>query len=106
MRRLWEGLSLILAAVFGMAGCASPNIALKPPKHPEEFKLPPDEEAKYSEPLKYPDGYLNKDDSNKGSNMPGGPNGPPGAGGMGSRGGRGGGMAGPGSQAGGYGGGY
>ncbi len=91
MRRLWDGLGLLLATALGMAGCAAPDITLRPPKHPEEITVPPLEDTKYSNPPKYPEGTLNQEASANSPNGPGGAGGPPGAGGMGGRGGMGGG---------------
>jgi hypothetical protein len=104
MRRLWDGLGVVLAALFGVAGCASSDVALQRPKHPEEINVPPESDSKFSQPPKYPDGYLNKDMPGKNTDFPNGPNGPPGAGGLNGMGGRSGGMSGPNYGAGGVGG--
>src|SRR2546421_527013 len=61
MRRLWEGLSLWAAALLAVAGCASTAPVTKPPKHPEEYVLPPAEDARFSRPPQYPKGSLNND---------------------------------------------
>jgi hypothetical protein len=45
----WLG-ALLLAAV----GCRSPH-DLKPPKHPDEFTLPPQQDKRFSGPAVYPD---------------------------------------------------
>jgi hypothetical protein len=109
MRRLGDGLTLLLTTVLGMAGCASADITLKPPKHPEEIAVPPLEEARFSSPPKYPEGTLNQNDPSKSSNGPGGPGGVPNMSAMNSmnsmsgRGGPGAGYAGPGGGMGGRG---
>jgi len=61
MRRLWQGLRVVLAVVAGVGGCSSRDIALKPPKHPDEIIVPPVEEAKFSKPPQYPAEVLNQD---------------------------------------------
>jgi hypothetical protein len=73
---------------FAVIGChhavLDPN---RPPPNPEEFKLPPAEDARFSKPVQYPKNLLNSDilqsrmakkDTNKGPGIPKG-----GAGGMG-----------------------
>jgi hypothetical protein len=83
----------MLATVCGIVGCASADIAPRPPKHPEEIVVPPVEDGKFSNPPKYPDGTLNQNDPGRQPNTTnpmGGPGGPPGAGGMNGMGGMGG----------------
>jgi hypothetical protein len=72
MRRNGGGLGL-LAALLGLAGCASTDALTKPPKHPEEYIQPPDL-VKFSQPPKYRDTDLNQDTPPKQSSA-GGPNG-------------------------------
>jgi hypothetical protein len=85
----WKGCSLLLTAFAGLAGC-TPYNHLRPPKPPEDFTLPPQNDARYSQPVQYPEGTLNKDTIGVKNGSPMGPGGPGGGGGMG--GGRGGGM--------------
>jgi hypothetical protein len=91
----------MLAVVVAVAGCSSRDIALKPPKHPEEITVPPLADAKFSKPPVYPEGTLNQGDPSRAQNRPGGPNGMPNVGamsGMGGMGGMGGGMGMPGAN--------
>jgi hypothetical protein len=60
MRRLSIWLGLPLATLLGAAGCASTE-NLKPPKHPDEYVLPPENDVTYSEPPKYDKSLLNQD---------------------------------------------
>jgi hypothetical protein len=74
MRRLWQGLKLMSVAVVAAAGCSSRDIALRPPKHPEEIAVPPLADAKFSKPPIYPEGTLNQGDPSRARNQPGGLN--------------------------------
>jgi hypothetical protein len=98
MRRLWEGTRLLTVALLGLAGCHTPNPPAKPPKLPEEYRLPPEADRRYSQPPEYPKDTLNKDPGPKnsysgnnpagrgGNGTPNGPGGPGGASmGMGGR---------------------
>jgi hypothetical protein len=49
--RMWGAACLVM-----MLGCVSPKPNLKPPKEPEKFNLPPDADARYVDPVKYPEG--------------------------------------------------
>jgi len=82
MRRIRDvfGLCGLLLAVVG--GCTTDGNQVRPPKAPEEFRAPPDSEAKYSRPLEYPKETMDQDallkkakDAAKGAG--GGPNGAP-----------------------------
>ena len=87
MRRIGDGLGMLVVSLLGLVGCASTEPHLKPPKQPEAYVLPPTDDPRYSEPIRYPDGTLNKDTLRKGDlAAPGGPEGPGGSGGPGSRG--------------------
>ncbi len=99
MRRLWGGLGCMLATLVSTAGCATKDFAMRPPKHPEEIMVPPEQDRKFSLPPEYPKETLNQDDIRR-PGAPSGLNGMPG-GGMG---GRGGGMGGMGPGMGGMGG--
>jgi hypothetical protein len=82
MRRLWDATRLLTIALLGLAGCRTTDPPTKPPKPPEEYKLPPDADRRYSQPPEYPKDSLNKDPGPKNSGM-GGPGGMGGRGGMG-----------------------
>ena len=82
MRRIRDVLGLcgLLLAVVG--GCTSDRDQVRPPKPPEEFKAPPESEAKYSRPQEYPKETMDQDalmkkakDAAKGAG--GGPGGAP-----------------------------
>ena len=51
------GLALVLTA---LAGCDTTRQQIKPPPGPEEYKLPPVADARYSEPPRFPKGTLNQ----------------------------------------------
>jgi hypothetical protein len=59
-RRWWSGLGLLLVALAGLTGCKPTNNQLRPPKPPEEYNIPPEEEARFSQPPEYPKDMLNK----------------------------------------------
>jgi hypothetical protein len=97
----------MLAIAVMAVGCSSRDIAMKPPKHPEEIAVPPVEDGKFSKPPVYPEGTLNQGDPTRAQNGRNGPGGGPnlnamnGMGGRGSMGGGGMGMGGmPGSMGG------
>jgi hypothetical protein len=74
---------LVALAVSMATGCYhAPHDPNRPPPHPEEFKLPPAEDARFSKPVQYPKNLLNTDilqsrmakkDSSKGPGMNKGP---------------------------------
>lgn len=85
-QKISRGLPLLVAVgtlvVFGCHHTVTdPN---RPPPHPEEFKLPPSEDSRFSKPVQYPKNLLNNDilqsrmakkDSQKGPGMTKGPGG-------------------------------
>jgi len=93
-----------MLAIIAMAvGCSSRDIAMKPPKHPEEIAVPPVEDGKFSKPPQYPEDTLNQGDPTRAQNGRNGPGGGPNlnAMNMGGRGGMGGsGMGMPGTMGG------
>jgi hypothetical protein len=60
MRRLRHGLELTLLMALAAVGCANRDIALRPPKRPEELVLPPVADGRFSSPPRYPEA-LNQD---------------------------------------------
>ncbi len=62
------------ALLLALAGCANPNIKHLPPR-PEEYTVPPVDDPKYSEPIKFPDKVMYKDDPLKSQDSMGGPGG-------------------------------
>jgi len=61
MRLSWKGLFGLTTALLTVCGCWSSTQPLRPPKQPEEFILPPKDDAKFDQPVAYPKGTLNKD---------------------------------------------
>jgi hypothetical protein len=66
MRGTRIGLSLAGAALLGVIGCWTTDKAPKPPPIPEEFVMPPEADARFSQPPTFPkkamnEGFLRKD---------------------------------------------
>jgi hypothetical protein len=62
MLRYWGGLGLLSAALWGLAGCATTESEIKkPPKPPEEYKLPPEDDPRFNKPVEYPKDVFEKD---------------------------------------------
>ena len=53
--------------VYLFLGCTTTD-NLKPPKKPEEFKVPPVEDKRFSQPIQYPKGTLNNEPIKKAMN--------------------------------------
>jgi hypothetical protein len=62
----------LLTALLGLASCTSPNAHLRPVRPPEEYKIPPDNDPRYNQPIEYPKEAMEKDPLQK----KGGPNDP------------------------------
>ncbi len=60
MRRLRHGLEIMLLISLALVGCAKRDIALRPPKRPEELVVPPVADGRFSSPPRYPEN-LNPD---------------------------------------------
>jgi hypothetical protein len=75
MRRVWYLLGLSLATLFGTLGCANPDSNLRPPKHPEEFTVPPENDPRFAQPVSYPKSTLFQDSIHKLEGEPGAPGG-------------------------------
>ena len=52
---------IAVIAGFALAGCASDDHLVKPPKRPQEYVRPPEDDPRFSGPLKYPKGTLDND---------------------------------------------
>jgi hypothetical protein len=61
MRRIRDLLALLLLIHLGMLGCATTEPQLKPPKPPEEYNSPPDNDRRYSGPVEYPKEVMETD---------------------------------------------
>jgi hypothetical protein len=64
-------LGLLVATLLGLAGCHGTEVK-RPPKPPEDYTPPPEQEARFSRPPEYPKELLNKDNliSPKDSTVP------------------------------------
>jgi hypothetical protein len=75
MLRRWGGLGILTVALWGLAGCATSTGEIKkPPKPPEEYNLPPENDARFNQPIEYPKEALEKDplqQKAKGKDTPG-----------------------------------
>ena len=49
------------AVLLCVSGCWETESNLRPPKQPEEYRLPPDDDSRFSSPPAYPKGTLNQD---------------------------------------------
>lgn len=85
MRGTGKGLGLVGAALLGLAGCWTTDRPPKPSPNPEEFILPPQGEARFSQPPSFPQKTMNeglmrkereKDDGPPGAFRPPGRTGP------------------------------
>jgi hypothetical protein len=85
---MWTGKGIVARGVVFLAlmGCTGTNVKRLPPR-PEEYKVPPVDDPKYSDPIKFPDKVMYKDDPLKSQDSPAGPGGRAGLGGGGGGGG-------------------
>jgi hypothetical protein len=61
MRFQWGGLTVLTVALICLASCAGRDEALrKPPPAPPELVVPPQEDARFSNPIAYPEKTLNQ----------------------------------------------
>ncbi len=72
-------LGLLLGMLLGLMGCQSAEVRTRPPKAPEDYSPPPEQDLRFSQPPEYPKDTLNKDNLIR----PKDSNDPSGAGGMG-----------------------
>ena len=79
MRVLWGRVRWLGVLLFGVSGCWTTQPELKPPKQPEVIAVPPQEDARFSQPIQYPKGTLNQEPTKK-SIKTNDPNNPAGAG--------------------------
>jgi hypothetical protein len=61
MRRIRDMLGLLLLIHASLSGCASTEPQIKPPKQPEEFNAPPDNDPRYNKPIEYPAQVMDDD---------------------------------------------
>jgi hypothetical protein len=65
MRKFWLGVQLAATGLLVQAGCTSGPDKYKPTPQPERIIVPPQDQARFSEPVTYPKGALNKDNPKK-----------------------------------------
>jgi hypothetical protein len=61
MRRIRDLLGLSAVLLMALGGCALNDNQLKPPKPPEEFNAPPENDRRYSRPIEYPKETMDND---------------------------------------------
>ncbi len=62
MYRIWGGVGILTAALFGLGGCLHTDTQLKkPPKQPEEYRTVPDSDPRYNKPVEYPKETMDRD---------------------------------------------
>lgn len=78
MRTSSAWLRWLSAVLLLVTGCLSGKPNLRPPKRPEEFAMPPENESRFSKPITYPEGTPNSSAPKKKllGNTPGPMNGP------------------------------
>jgi len=70
MQKTWNGLCWLSLLMLGLAGCWTTEPSLRPPKQPEEFRTPPEDDARFSQTPSYPKNTLNQDTIKRGSGLP------------------------------------
>jgi hypothetical protein len=60
MAKTWIRLGLLTALIVGFAGCWTTEQQIKPPPRPEDFSLPPLDDARFSSYPSYPQKTLNQ----------------------------------------------
>jgi hypothetical protein len=65
MRRIRDMLGLLLLIHIGLSGCASTEPQIKPPKGPEEYNAPPENDPRYNKPIEYPKEVMDQDSLTK-----------------------------------------
>lgn len=78
MGRKWAKWSWCGVMLLVLASCKSTEPNLRPPPHPDEYTVPPQDDARFSSPIAYPKDTLNPDKKkpnpeNLGPNMGAGP---------------------------------
>lgn len=61
MRRFRDVFALSLLGLAGLVGCETTDQQVRPPKPPEEFRAPPDNDPRYNSPMEYPKETLEAD---------------------------------------------
>lgn len=82
MQKTWNGLCWLSLLALGLAGCWTTEPSLRPPKQPEQYVKPPEDDARFSTMPTFPKGTLNQDTIKRYdnvSNQPGSMKGPGGS---------------------------
>jgi len=61
---MWLGMHVLLGMMLA-AGCHSPADKYKPGPRVEQYAVPPEADARFSQPMSYPSNLLNKDNPRK-----------------------------------------
>ena len=61
MRIVRGAFALTLLGLAGLVGCTSTDPHVRPPKPPEEFRAPPENDGRYTKPMEYPKESLGED---------------------------------------------
>lgn len=61
MRHIRLVVGPLLLAGLGFVGCTWSDKEVRPPKPPEEFVVPPEDDARYGKPHEYPKDTLDQD---------------------------------------------
>jgi hypothetical protein len=61
MRRIRDLLGLSALLLMTLGGCALTENQLRPPKPPEEYNPPPENDSRYSKPIEYPKDTMDND---------------------------------------------
>jgi hypothetical protein len=61
MRWIRDGLGILLLIHISLSGCATTEPQIKPPKMPEEYMAPPENDPRYDKPIEYPKEVMGQD---------------------------------------------
>jgi hypothetical protein len=61
MRRVRGVFAVSLLGLVGLWGCETTREQVRPPKPPEEFRAPPEDDPRYSRPMEYPKELMDQD---------------------------------------------
>lgn len=65
MRKTGYGLLWLGAVLLGLAGCHTPGPSLKPPEREEVYSLPPSDDPRFSNYIRYPEQVMARDPHKK-----------------------------------------
>jgi hypothetical protein len=61
MRAWCGGIGLLTLAALVLTGCTANQARFRPPPHPVEFRLPPEDDPRYSRPPEYTKGIFTEE---------------------------------------------